>query len=180
MSRGGAAGTSAAGLALAGWVLAAALSLGGCSEFLLRTQDPVVDDSSVEVEETFNQASLPMLDLLFVVDDTSSMEHEHSLLQVALETLPEQLDDAALSWHLGVVRTDLSSDDAGLLLGDPWVITPELQDPVSALATAADVGIEGLPPEAGLAAAWLALSPPCATVTIGASVARRQRSTWSS
>lgn len=160
MSRGIVVGASRSVAAIPGLALAAGVSLGGCSEFLLRTQDPVVDEPPVQVEERFTQASLPMLDLLFVVDDTSSMEHEHGLLQHALAALPDQLDAAALSWQLGVVRTDLGNEDAGLLLGDPWVITPELPDPEGALADAADVGIEGLPPEAGLAATWLALSAP--------------------
>ena len=77
MSRGIVVGASRSVAAIPGLALAAGVSLGGCSEFLLRTQDPVVDEPPVQVEERFTQASLPMLDLLFVVDDTSSMEHEH-------------------------------------------------------------------------------------------------------
>ena len=47
-----------------------------------------------------------------------------------------------------------------ILQGDPWVITPTTPDPEAALLQMADVGHEGNGPEAGLAAALWALSPP--------------------
>lgn len=134
-------------------------ALGACSDFFLRSQDPIVEEAVV-VEERFVQLGLPELDLLFVLDDTSSMAAEQVRLLEALEGLPELLDAAGLSWHVGVVSMDLSQDEAGLLQGDPWIITPELADPDAALVEAADLGAEGLPPEAGLAAAVAALSEP--------------------
>ena len=133
--------------------------LAGCSDFFIRSQDPVVVEAVV-VEERFVQEGLPELDLLFVIDDTSSMASEQVRLLEALEALPALLDEAGLSWQIGVVSMDLSQEDAGLLQGAPWIITPEVDDPEDALRRAADLGTTGRPPEAGLAAAVLALSEP--------------------
>jgi hypothetical protein len=139
--------------------LALSLLTAGCSEFGVSDQDEVVQDPII-LTDTFTQSPLPKLDVLWVIDDTPSMDDEQAALAEALSVFAEGLDEAGLAWQVGVVRTDISGDDAGVLQGLPWVITPALDDPALALAEAAAVGLTGQPPEAGLAAAWLALSEP--------------------
>lgn len=130
----------------------------GCIEFNLRGEDAVEQDA-VAIEETAFQDELEGVDILWVVDDTSSMAQEQSALGVALEGFAEALESAAINWQVGVTSTDASGDDAGVLRGDPWIMTATTEDLPTALARAAAVGTTGSPPEAGLAAAMLALSP---------------------
>jgi hypothetical protein len=59
-----------------------------------------------------------------------------------------------------VVTTDVSDAQAGVLQGAPWIVTSEMVDSSAALLDAVDVGTDGVPPEAGLGAAVLALSEP--------------------
>ena len=139
--------------------LALALLAAGCSEFGVSDHDEIVQDPII-LTDSFTQSPLPKLDVLWVIDDTPSMGDEQAALTEALSVFAQGLDEAGLAWQVGIVRTDISGDDAGVLQGLPWVITPALDDPALALAEAATVGLTGQPPEAGLAAAWLALSEP--------------------
>jgi hypothetical protein len=140
-------------------ILMLTLLTAGCSEFGVSDHDEVVQDPIV-LTDSFIQSPLPKLDVLWVIDDTPSMDDEQAALAEALSVFAEGLDEAGLAWQVGVVRTDISGEDAGVLQGLPWVITPALDDPALALAEAAAVGLTGQPPEAGLAAAWLALTEP--------------------
>lgn len=129
----------------------------GCSDWSL---DPRDDTAAplVVVTDTFVQSARPMVDLLFVVDDTASMAQEHQALADGFSQVVASLDGAGVSWQVGVVSTDMSGDEAGWLLGQPWVISPSLTDPADAFAAAVDVGTDGSGPEAGLAAATRALA----------------------
>lgn len=133
--------------------------LGGCTEFRIFGQDDPVEDALV-VEERFVQASLPAADVLWVIDDTASMADEHAALSASFERFADALDDIGVAWQMGVVTTDVSDDDAGLLQGDPWILTPDTDDRAAALAQMLDVGTGGASPEAGLGAAVLALTEP--------------------
>jgi hypothetical protein len=135
------------------------LLLGSCSEFGISDTDEIVTDPII-LEDVFVQAPLPRLDVLWVIDDTPSMADEQAALAAAISPFTDGLQDAGLSWQIGVVRTDISGEDAGVLQGLPWVINSSTDDPASALAAAASVGLNGQPPEAGLGAAWLALTDP--------------------
>lgn len=134
-------------------------ALEGCSEWSFGSRDPVARDPLV-VEETFVQAPLPKVDLLWVIDNTSSMADEQVALSETLGVFAETLSGLGLAWQVGVVTTDLTGIDAGRLQGDPWILTPAIEDPAAALLEAADVGLDGSPPESGLGAAWLALTDP--------------------
>jgi hypothetical protein len=147
--------TTAGGALTFGTLLVCATS--GCSEFNLRGEDNVEQDA-VSIEETAFQDELAGVDILWVVDDTSSMAQEQSALGSALRGFAEALESAAVSWQVGVISTEASGEDAGVLQGDPWIMTSSTEDLPSALARAAAVGTAGSPPEAGLGAAVLALS----------------------
>ena len=100
------------------------------------------------------------MDILWVIDDTSSMRDEQAALQDAFADFATGLEALDLSWQVGFITTDISDANAGTLLGDPWILTPDLDDPVAAITAAATVGTDGEAPEAGLGAAFLALSEP--------------------
>jgi hypothetical protein len=130
-----------------------------CSEFNVRGQDET-EQEAVQVEETAIQDELAQVDVLWVVDDTASMAQEQAALGQALADFAAALEAAAVGWQVGVTSTSLEGDEAGLLRGDPWIMTPATPELAAALARAAAVGTAGSPPEAGLGAAVLALSEP--------------------
>jgi hypothetical protein len=143
------------------WITLAA-ALAGCNEFGLRGRDDTVVEPIV-VEETFEQTALPEVDVLWVIDDTASMAAEQEALATAFGAFAAALDELGLAWQVGVTTTDVTTADAGALRGDPWILTPDTADLGAALAAAADVGTGGSAPEAGLGAAWLALTDPTAS-----------------
>jgi hypothetical protein len=126
-----------------------------CNEIHL---DPVEDtDASAlaVVEESFVQRPHAAIDVLFVVDNTPSMEVERAVLVEASSALVDALGE--LRWHLGVTTTDAVGARAGWLLGSPWVISPTSDAPAAALARAFESATGGDGAEAGFAAALQAL-----------------------
>lgn len=109
------------------------------------------------IEEEFVQAALPAADILFVVDDTPSMAQEQAALAVHFTRVTDTLEAAGVRWHLGVVRGTVLSDRAGWLVGEPWLLSPGDADAAQLFAQNFIVGGDGTGPEAGFAAASLAL-----------------------
>jgi hypothetical protein len=135
-----------------------ALALPGCSDFFLSRQQDEVDDP-LRITETFSQAPLPRVDLLWVIDDTPSMADEHEALAAAMPAFADALASAGVAWQVGVVTTD--PDDApGLLRGDPWVLTPVDTAALRTLLDTGDVTLLGREPASGLGAMVLALEEP--------------------
>lgn len=127
----------------------------GCVEYGLGDPDATVVPD-VAVTETFQQAPLPGLDVLFVVDSTGSMAEEQAGLSGAVDRFLDGLLDLGVSYQVGVTTTDPA--DAGALQGRPWIITPSTPDPAGALAAALQVGVASVPPSAGLDGAARALA----------------------
>ena len=129
-----------------------------CNEFFLRGNEPVATDPVV-VTETFVQEALPLVDILWVVDVTDSMSQELQALGATANEFVWALNGLELSWQLGLVTMDTSDGDAGVLRGDPWIVTPETDDAAAVfertLALEPSTG-----QEAGFAAAVYALTPP--------------------
>ncbi len=148
--------------ALGSWSLPsllAAMLLPACGDWSLFQQQPDPADP-VEVVEVFHQEPLPRVDVLWVIDDTSSMKDEQAAVADAFDGFIDALDQLELSWQVGVVTTDGTGPAAGLLQGNPWIIHGGLDDPAAAFADAVDVGTDGQSSESGLGAAWLALTEP--------------------
>jgi hypothetical protein len=135
------------------------LLLLGCSEFSIEDTDTSVQ-TPVTVQESFLHSTEPRIDILLVIDDTASMTSEHEMLREELPTLVNTLQAAVVSWQMGVVTTDVTSPDAAILNGNPWVITSTMPNPNEHIEAMIDVGTSGAQPEAGLGAAVMALTPP--------------------
>ena len=75
----------------------------------------------------------------------------------AADVLDDLLAAAGVSWHVGVVGTDMADEEAGWLLGQPWVFTSSSGDLVAHLQSVLVTVEAGVAPEAGLAAAITAL-----------------------
>ncbi len=133
--------------------VAALLWLGGCTDYFV--DGATVEGDSEVVSETFTQAPLPALDVLFVVDSTGSMAEEQSGLGSAVGAFIDALDALATRYQIGVISMDLR--DGGALLGQPWILTSEDPDVVAHLVANLAVGTASPPPSQGLDAVALAL-----------------------
>jgi hypothetical protein len=126
-----------------------------CSEFGLDPTDPPPPDARVVVTDTFEQAPVAPVDLLFVVDDTASMGQEQHALAAAFAPLTERMLTSGVSWQIGVIAG--TADGEGRLLGAPFVLTGSTPEVAEVFAERLHVGTSGRPPEAALYAATLAL-----------------------
>lgn len=143
------------------WLMALAVQP-ACSEFAISGKDDAVENPVI-LEDAFVQNPMTKVDILWVIDNTPSMSEEHIALSFAMGAFSDRLNDLGMSWQVGVVHTDVSGAEAGVLQGRPWIITPNISDQNAALERATAVGSIGHPPEAGLGAAMLALSAPLST-----------------
>jgi hypothetical protein len=109
--------------------------------------------------EEFQQASTDEVDILWVVDNSNSMELEQSLLASGFTSFATALEDSNSDFHIGVVTTDFDYEDLtrGQLV-DGFI---DRSDPnyVQTFADRAQIGINGSGKEKGLEAAAYALSP---------------------
>lgn len=136
------------------------LPLVGCgSDFALRGRDAEVE-APVYATERFEQEANPQADVLWVVGNSPSMAQEQAALADAFPAFVAALDQAGLSYHLGVITPEAAGDDAGVLQGAPWIVTPAAEDPAADFAQAVEVGVGGSGPEAGLSAIVTALTEP--------------------
>jgi len=129
------------------------LMISGCSEHELHRNVH---------EDVFTQERDDAVDILFVVDDSISMRQEQELVAFGFFRFVERLEEEDLSFHLGVVSTDMddTNPDAGLLLGDPAVLTAADEDFVPAFMERVQVGTEGSDKEQGLEAGYVAAQHP--------------------
>lgn len=111
--------------------------------------------------DAWSQAPTNMVDILFVVDDSSSMTEEQAALVLGFTTFSSQLDESDTDFHLGVVTTSFPYGDpaAGRLIGDPPFLTSADADYESQFAARAVVGIGGEDKEKGYESATFAVHP---------------------
>lgn len=120
---------------------------------------------SEHVEDLWSPAPGPV-DVLWVVDDSGSMEAAQQALGAAFPSLLAPLTADAVDWQMAVVTTDMSDParrgrlvdgNGGLVLG------PDTGNLAGLFAQRVQVGIEGSDMERGLEAAWSAVTPPLST-----------------
>lgn len=124
----------------------------GCSN-----ENALVEQSG---SDSWLQAANDKVDILFVVDDSCSMEEEQVTLAAGFVSFAEQLDSSGTDFRLGVISTSYDYGDPlrGSLIGEPAFLTAESEDYVSEFASRAQVGIGGLDKEKGLEVAVKATS----------------------
>ena len=134
------------------WDLALALLLaaGGCD----------THDHDFVKTDVFVQGPSEQADILWVVDDSVSMEQEIPQLIANSAAFLDPLLSNGVDFHIGVTTTDLNPDnpDAGALVGP--VITSSTPDSAAEFQAQLDVGTDGSDLEMGLAAPLAALLPP--------------------
>ncbi len=115
--------------------------------------------------DIFQQAPTDQVDILWVIDNSNSMQLEQNLLSAGFTSFAEELENTATNFHLGVITTDFDYDDSdrGRLVGEPAFLTSD-DDYESLFEERVRVGLNGSGKEKGLEAAAYALSP---SMTIG-------------
>ncbi len=110
--------------------------------------------------DTFAQAPLPVVDILWVVDNSGTMREERTKLGEKFDQFMSQLQAVGADFHIGVISTDADDPQhSGKLQGDPKVITNSTADPKAAFIANVDVPETSNRMEKGLDAMSLALSP---------------------
>lgn len=117
-------------------------------------------DAPPFAEDRIVQVAAPLVDVLFVIDDSISMADELDALATELPQFVQTLSTWAVDFHIGVTTTD--ADDAataGRLESVDGVrfVTATSPQSVRTLGDLVRVGAEGSSEEQGLLAAFLAL-----------------------
>jgi hypothetical protein len=114
--------------------------------------------------DVWQQTPTDQVDILWVIDNSNSMQLEQSLLSAGFSSFASELEDTNTDFHLGVITTDFEYDspDRGRLIGDPPYLTPD-DDYLAEFTERALVGLNGSGKEKGLEAAEYALSPEMST-----------------
>jgi len=142
----------------------AVLLTSGCSEYTI-TNPALVNgvNNPVEIIPPINddrivQVTIPQADVLFVVDDSSSMEDEQTQLAEAFPKFLEYFLGSGLDYHIGVVSTDVPVDRGKLETGNGELfITDETQNPQDVFQAMAEMGGWGDSYESGMTTSYLAL-----------------------
>ncbi|MBN2496426.1 MAG: hypothetical protein JXR96_17665 [Deltaproteobacteria bacterium] len=111
--------------------------------------------------DVFQQSSVPVLDVLWVVDNSSSMQEEQDALAENFGYFYDYLDDTGADFHIGVISTDVyNPDHQGRLLGEVRIIDRFVANGENVFADNVRVGTDGKGDEQGFQAAVMALSEP--------------------
>lgn len=112
-------------------------------------------------EEVFTQETYDKVDILWVVDNSGSMEDTVNLLRQNFSSFIQEFTALGLDYHMAAVTTDMvNPQHSGRIRGS--VITAEMDASQAAMEFLAsvDVGASGSSDEQGLAAVQAALSEP--------------------
>lgn len=125
--------------------------------------------------DAITQVTVPAVDVLFVIDNSCSMEEEQRALRQSFPEFMTYFLGSGLDYHVGVVSTDMdwSNRDAGVLIGDSSggssYIDPSYseEDAVASFSDRASLGTMGSGTEKGKDAAWAALVSNVDTANAG-------------
>ncbi len=145
-------------------ILAAALS--GCkSDIELVSAPPPgeinpVDLDNPVVEDVILQLTPPVVDVLWLVDNSCSMEPYQAALTASFDQFVEYFVDSGLDYHIGVVSTDMDDPNhSGKLrqaAGQRW-IDLDTSNPLQSFTLMAGMGASGSGYENGREALYTAL-----------------------
>ncbi|MFT5685159.1 MAG: hypothetical protein ACI8RZ_006108 [Myxococcota bacterium] len=131
------------------------------SALLLLLATGCAPDNNINIlaqTDLFYQEGANAVDILWVVDDSISMQGEQEQVAEGFRNFIGSLQEEDVDFQLGVVSTDmdLSNPQRGRLLGSPAVLTPD-DDYITLFEERVLVGTEGSDKERGLQAAASAL-----------------------
>ncbi len=104
------------------------------------------------------------VDVLWVIDTSSSMDKHQSLLAQQVGLFVDSLNTTGLNYQIAVTTMDMSASGAkGKFLGSPAVLKASTPNLTSVLSSRLQVGATGSPVERGLEAMKASVSAPLAT-----------------
>lgn len=128
---------------------------------------PVIDAgcTASEVEAyTIPPMDRRPIDVLFVVDDSCSMDNDQRQLSANMRSFFQSFQSGQVDFHVGVVTTDTTAPDRSGRLVAPF-LTQNTPNVTTAFQSMVMVGTAGSGDERGLTAAHVALRPPLSTTT---------------
>jgi hypothetical protein len=119
---------------------------------------PRLNNYVVQID-AFKQNSQPIVDILWVVDNSGTMRPEREELGQKFEKFLNRLLESGADYHIGVITTDMGDPQyAGKLQGFPAIITNQTDNPDLVFAANVELAETPNPKEKGLEAMRLALS----------------------
>lgn len=114
--------------------------------------------------DTWYQAPNNQVDILWVIDNSTSMTEEQDTLARGFASFTGQMEASGTDFHIGVISTsfDYADTTRGVLIGDPPYLT-NADDYEEEFKIRAQMGIGGSDKEKGLEASAWALSPTMTT-----------------
>lgn len=132
-------------------VLIAAALLSGCpDDRLVKSRPPDV------LVDAYAQQSATKVDVLWVIDNSGSMQEEQENLAKNFSTFIDLFTKGSIDYRIAVTTTDIFKD-AGQFKGTTKILSPQTGNVVTEFAKNVRVGTSGSPFEAGLDAAEMAL-----------------------
>jgi len=112
--------------------------------------------------DEWDQVPTDQVDILWVIDNSRSMLAEQDTISTGFAEFATSLEESGTQFHLGVITTDFDYGNParGGLLGDPRVLSSDMENYASVFANRVRVGVDGAGMEKGLEAASHALSAP--------------------
>lgn len=104
------------------------------------------------------------IDVLFVIDDSCSMENDQRQLAANMRSFFNTFQAGQVDFHVGVVTTDMYAEDRGGRLVAPF-LTQNTPNVTQLFQSMVMVGTGGSGDERGLSAQYAALHPPLSTTT---------------
>jgi hypothetical protein len=121
--------------------------------------------STPQQVHTFHRAAIDRADVIFVVDDSASMQPSQDRLAEAAASFISRAH-ASLDYRLAVVSTDVENR-SGELLGEPRWLVSSGDGVAEDIAAAILLGTEGaVAAESGLHSLYLALTPPNSALAV--------------
>ncbi len=139
-------------------VLLGLLMCSGCS----------VPEGHGVVEDRYIQGANPIVDILFVIDNSTSMAVAQAQLSLAFPDMISVLDALGSDWQMGIISTDMNDPaHRGRLLplgsSGTRILRPATPNGVSDFQNALIMGTEGSQLERAFSAAWESMTPPIAS-----------------
>ncbi|MCC7381626.1 MAG: choice-of-anchor D domain-containing protein [Deltaproteobacteria bacterium] len=117
--------------------------------------------SNSQQTDQFSQLRDNKVDVLWVVDNSGSMDEEQTSLGGNFSSFISYANTLGADYQVGVVTTDVdAANQSGKLVGNPKIVTQTTPNASGVFQNNTAVGTNGSGSEAGLQAAKLALSPP--------------------
>lgn len=151
------------------WLITTALFAVGCNEVTVGIDDLKSGNRNPQQLDTpektdrIVQVIKPQVDVLWVVDNSCSMDEEQVKLGKNFDAFIEFFVDSGLDWHIGLVSTDTEDKtQKGKLIekGGYRYLTDATPNPVLLFSDMARLGTSGSFSEKGLLAAQYALAAP--------------------